>query len=151
MKKNILILLSITVLTGCFQTEEDFLFRGLFVEFDAVTYAIDPSTFSIPLDDGQGEVAAQINLVGAHLDSDAIIGFTVDPTSTAVEGQHYTLAERTATIPAGTSFGEAVFSVIDAGIPAGESVTLTLVLQGSERIEPMKNYRRQTYIIYGSE
>ena len=151
MKIFILIRLCTTALTGCFQDEEDFLFRGLFVEFNAVTYALDPSTFSIPLTDGQGQMAAQINLVGAHLDRDATIAFMVDPNSTAVEGQHYTIEERMATIPAGSSFGEAVFTVSDGGIPAGESVRLTLVLEGNERIEPMENYRRQTYIIYGTE
>lgn len=151
MKKYALLFILPLLLPSCFQDEEDFLFQGLFVEFDAVTYALDPATFSIPLDDGQGEVAAQINLVGEHQSADQEITFSIDPASTAVEGEHFTLDDLTTVIPANSSFGDITFTVLNAGLPAGERVTLTLVLDGNERIEPMENYRKQTYIIQSTE
>jgi len=143
MKKYTLLFILPLLLPSCFQDEEDFLFQGLYVEFDAVTYALDPSTFSIPLDDGQGEVAAQINLVGEHQNTNQDIAFSVDPASTAVEGEHFTLDDQTTVIPANSSFGTISFTVLDANLPAGESVSLTLVLDGNDRLEPSENYPRQ--------
>lgn len=151
MKNYVLLFILVLLLTSCFQNEEDFLFQGLYVEFDAVTYALDPSTFSIPLDDGQGEVAAQINLVGEHQNNDQEIAFSIDPESTAVEDEHFTLDELTTVIPANSSFGDITFTVLNADLPAGESVSLTLVLDGNDRLEPSENYRRQTYVIFGRE
>lgn len=147
--RNLILFIAIFIFSSCFQEKEDFLFKGLFVEFDAVSLAPEPENFQILLEDGQGRVTAQVNLVGPHQDTDQTIGYHLASASTAEEGKHCDLNGQTFMIPAHSSFGYIEFDVMEAAIPAGESVVLTLVLEGNERIPPSENYKQQTYVIRG--
>ena len=151
MKRLIVTGILITLgLTACFQEKEDFLFRGLFVEFNAVSLSPQPESFVIPLPDSFGLVQAQVNLVGVHQSADETLSFSVAPESTAVPAKHYDLTTNTFVLPANSSFATIEFDILDAGIPSGETVELTLVLEGNERIRPSENYKRQTYLIFGN-
>ena len=144
-----LIILFILILSACFEQKEDFYFQGLFVEFNEVSLAPSPATFFIPMDDGAGTISVQVNLVGAHQDADQSIAFSVAPESTAQPEKHYHLAGGAFTIPAASSFGYIELTILDGDIPAGESVELSLILEGNDHIRPSENYKEQRYVIYG--
>ncbi len=149
-KLHVIILLVFAFgLTSCFEEDVERHFEGAFLEFAEVALDRTPDDFQSNVDDGAGALTTEVNLVGAQRGAALTVTYTIDPESTAVEGTHFA-TPGTLSIPANSSFGDCEVTILDGNIPAGESVTLILVLQESEGIAPSENFRRFTYVISGN-
>ena len=96
---------------------------------------------------GVGLVTEQVNLISPHFSTDQTVMFTVDAAnSTAVEGTHYSI-DGTFTIAANSSVGDADIQILNGAIPAGESRTVVLVLQGNDLIGVSENYKSVRFVI----
>ncbi len=150
MKTRVLIFIfSIFCFFACFQQNEDFYFNDLFVEFNEVSLSTNPESFQILIMDNVEMIKAQVNLVGVHQSEDQTISFSIASESTAIEGLHYNLNASSCIIPAYSSFGYIEFSILKDAILPGESVNLTLILEGNEKILPSENYKKQKYTLLG--
>ncbi len=101
---------------------------------------------------GIGRDSILIQLVGPQRATATAVAYTVNPTSTAVEGTHYAIigTKGSLTIPANSSTGYLVFQFlpgIAATAPATQTVTISLTLAGSEEIKPSENYKNFTYTV----
>lgn len=140
-------LLALTI-TGCFKNyEEDFLFKGMVVEFDAATWTSKApgKTYPIvgPLDKASGVAKFKVNLVGAQKPTAQTVKYRVVTTeSTAQEGLHFELEDNgELQIPANSSVGEASIDVLDFPPGAG-TVLLVIELEGNDELKPSENYKR---------
>ena len=97
---------------------------------------------------GSFEVAIQ--LIGEQRGSDLNVSFSVDGSSTAVEGTHYTLSSTSATIASGTSAATVTVGLIDGNLAAGQEVTLILNLDDSGDVTAAPNLDQSTTFIFGS-
>ena len=143
-KLNIKVILSVIalvfVMTSCFEDDNDEnKYDGpALVEFNAPTLTTGSYVRNVNV--GVGLVTEQVNLISPHFSTDQTIMFTVDgANSTAVEGTHYSI-DGTFTIAANSSIG-------NAAIPAGESRTVVLVLQGNDLIGVSENYKSVRFVI----
>ncbi|PWL31272.1 MAG: DUF4843 domain-containing protein [Roseivirga sp. XM-24bin3] len=136
-----------TALTSCFEDDDEvYKYDGpAVVEFNQATLTTGSYTRSV--ESGDGTISEQVNLVSPHLSSDQVINFSVDAAnSTAVEGTHYSTTGQF-TIPANTSFGDATVEILNGAIPAGETRTLVLVLEGNDVVGVSENYKSITISI----
>lgn len=139
-----ILLLSIFTLTGCFDDDvADNIFNDQSqVEFDQIATNVN-YVRSVAV--GAGSITEQVNLIGAQMAVAQTITFTVDAdNTTAVAGTHYDLNGGSFTIPVNTSFGECTVEILGGAIPAGETRTLTLVLEGNSEIKAAGNYKSLT-------
>jgi hypothetical protein len=95
---------------------------------------------------GSFDVAVQ--LIGEARDSDLSVSFTVDGSSTAVEGTHYTLNSTSGTIAAGTFSTEFTIDVIDGVLAPGEEVSLILNLEDADGVTAAPNLDQSTTFIF---
>lgn len=128
--------------------------KGLQVEFDAaswnargagVTWPVlnrvtafgMPVTTADPLiTRASGIIRFRVNLIGAQQATAQTINFNViTASSTAVSGTHFTIPG-TITIPANSSFGEAVITVLNRGVSSTTPVSLVLEVTGNSLIKP---------------
>ncbi|MCS3703464.1 DUF4843 domain-containing protein [Salinibacter ruber] len=128
------------------------------------SFSDDPKLEFFPLDNGIEEstlddegisetsVTTNIQLIGPQRDSDLSVNFTVDDSSTAEEGVHYTLPSTTATIEANSSTAEASINVLNNDQDdGGTNHILYLSLQDSEDVEAAANLKTYTLTIEGSD
>ncbi|MCS3750296.1 DUF4843 domain-containing protein [Salinibacter ruber] len=128
------------------------------------SFSDDPKLEFFPLDNGIEEstlddegisetsVTTNIQLIGRQRDSDLSVNFTVDDSSTAEEGVHYTLPSTTATIEANSSTAEASINVLNNDQDdGGTNHILYLSLQDSEDVEAAANLKTYTLTIEGSD
>lgn len=97
-----------------------------------------------------GSFDVTIQLIGEQRDTDLTVSFTVDGSSTAVEGTHYSLNGTSGTIAAGTSSVEITIDLIDGNLAAGEEVELILNLQDADGVTAAPNLDQSTTFIFGS-
>tara|TARA_R110000796_G_scaffold252640_2_gene389756 strand:- start:2326 stop:2790 length:465 start_codon:yes stop_codon:yes gene_type:complete len=150
-KLNIKVILSVIalvfVMTSCFEDDNDEnKYDGpALVEFNAPTLTTGSYVRNVNV--GVGLVTEQVNLISPHFSTDQTIMFTVDgANSTAVEGTHYSI-DGTFTIAANSSIGNADIQILNGAIPAGESRTVVLVLQGNDLIGVSENYKSVRFVI----
>lgn len=120
------------------------------------SYNDDPKLEFAPLtetvDEGAGTVTTNIQLIGPQRDAALPVTFSVDDSSTAVEGTHYTLSSTNASIPADASGTEISIEVLDNAADDGETnYELFLSLQDSEGVEAAENLKTFTLTIRGTE
>lgn len=139
-----ILLLSVFTLTGCFDNDVD---DNIFndqpqVEFSQIALNVN---YVRSVSVGAGNVTEQVNLIGPQMAQSQTIAFSVDSeNSTAVAGTHYNLNGGSFEIPANSSFGDCTVEILGGAIPAGESRTLVLVLEGNAAIKAAGNYKTLT-------
>jgi hypothetical protein len=141
-------------LTGCIKQEE-YVIKDLQVEFDAASwnsrgagvnypiltrvppYGMPVATTDPLISRASGTIRFRVNLIGAQQSTAQTITYRVanDPANTAVSGTHFTIPG-TITIPANSSFGEAVVNVINPGVSSSTPVLLVLEVVGNSLIKP---------------
>lgn len=104
------------------------------------------------VDEGDGAVTTNIQLIGPQRDAALSVNFVVDDSSTAVEGTHYALGSTSASIAAGESVAEVSIDVLDNSIDDGDTnYELFLSLQASDGVEPAVNLQTYTLTIRGTD
>lgn len=131
-------IVGLMLVTGCF-SQEDYVYSGpMQVEFK-------PAASTVGDNSGLQEITVQ--LIAEQQNSDLTINFHVDDASTAVEGTHYNLVTSGSfTIPQNTSSGKIRVDVLQ-GVPAGESRTLVLVLDGNSQSDVIAAENHKTYTL----
>ena len=133
MKKIIYSILAIALVFSC-QDQDD---HGVTVNdyngLENVTYFTSGTSATYFVSPGAGNFNITIGSTGIS-DVDRTYDIVVDASSTAVEGNEYLLPSTTATIPAGSYFGDlSVQGIPDGATEAGS--TLVLTLSGSDSME----------------
>ena len=103
--------------------------------------------------DAAGPTSLDVQLIGPHQGEPIEIPVSVVDTGglTTLPADGYSVAE-TVEIPDSSSFGSVDVNVQDAGIPPGESETLTLALEESPSgVVPATNFRFFTLTVAGRE
>lgn len=104
------------------------------------------------VDEGEGTVAVEIQLIGPHRDSDLPVSVAVDDSSTAEEGRDYTLSSTSATISANSSTTEISIDVLDNSLnDGGTDYELYLSLSDAEGVEAAENLKTYSMIIRGED
>ncbi|MEO1055034.1 MAG: hypothetical protein AAFX87_30650 [Bacteroidota bacterium] len=84
---------------------------------------------------------AIVQLVGPHQTSDMNLTFSVENSSSAVEGTHFNLlSPGTFVIEQGSSFGYIRFEVLTDNVTSGENFQLDLTLTGGD-LDVSENYK----------
>lgn len=136
-------------LVSCME-ESDFnkVWDGLEVEFDASTLPNGVTRNFVRVNSAQTDQAdLQVNLVGAAQTTPVTVTVEVDPTSTAVQGVHYTLASNTITIPAGQVIGQLPVTVLTGNIQPSETPNLVLKITSANGAKVSVNYSTLTFRI----
>jgi hypothetical protein len=139
-------------MVGCIK-QNDLTFKGLQVEFDAASWnargagvtwpvlsRVPP--YGMPVANADplitrtsGTIRFRVNLIGAQQSTAQTINYSVVAASTtAVSGTHFTIPG-TLTIPANSSFGEAVINVLNPGVSSATPVNLVLEVTGNSTIK----------------
>lgn len=140
-------------MVGCIKQDEH-IFRGLQVEFDAASWNARgagvtwPVLSNVPpygmpvagtdplISRTSGTIRFRVNLIGAQQATAQTINYgAIAASSTAVAGTHYTIPG-TITIPANSSFGEAVVNILNPGVSSTTNRTLVLEVTGNSLITP---------------
>ncbi len=104
------------------------------------------------VDEGDGTVTTNIQLIGPQRDSALPVTFVVDDSSSAVEGTHYSLSSTSASIDAGESVADVSIDVLDNDVNDGDTnYELFLSLQASDGVEPAANLRTFVLTIRGTD
>lgn len=146
---SILLLFLVGTLVSCMEDSDfDKVWDGLEVEFDASTLPTGVTQNFIRTNAAQTDNAElQVNLVGAAQSAPVTVTVEVDPTSTAVEGVHYTLASKTLTIPAGQVIGKFPVTVLTGNIQPTETPNLVLKITSASGAKVSVNYSSLTFRI----
>jgi len=127
------------------------------------TFNDDPklefSPLSETVDEGDAETAGgdttattAVQLIGPQRDSDLTVNYTVDDSSTAVEGTHYTLPSTSTTLSAESSSAEVEVNVLDNDQDDGDTnYVLYLSLQEDSAVEPAENLKTFILTIRGAD
>jgi hypothetical protein len=140
-------------MVGCIK-QDDFTFRGLQVEFDAAALNARTAGFEWPvltrvppfgmpvlnsdpiISRTSGTIRFRVNLIGAQQATAQTINYSaIAASTTAVAGTHYTIPG-TITIPANSSFGEAVVNILNPGVSSTTARNLVLEVTGNSLIQP---------------
>jgi len=114
--------------------------------WDGLQLGFFPLQQEVSLEDDD-VATVEVQLIGAHQDSDVNVSFSVSGESTAVAGEHYNLVTSSpVTLSSGTSTVDIVVELIDESVESG-SVRLILDLADSDGIESAANLNRSTIII----
>ncbi|MDO8967953.1 MAG: hypothetical protein Q8S14_01650 [Algoriphagus sp.] len=146
---SIILLFMMGTLVSCME-ESDFdkVWDGSEVEFDASTLPNGVTQNFVRLNATQTDQAnLQINLVGAAQSTPVTVTVEADPTSTAVQGVHYTLASNTVTIPAGQVIAQLPVTVLTGNIQPTETPNLVLNITSANGAKVSVNYKSLTYRI----
>jgi hypothetical protein len=146
---SLLLLFMMGTMVSCME-ESDFnkIWDGLEVEFDASTLPNGVTQNFVRSTNTQTDQAnLQINLVGAAQSTPVTVTVEVDPTSTAVQGVHYTLASNTVTIPAGSVIAQLPVTVLTGNIAPTETPNLVLKIASANGAKVSANYNSLTYRI----
>ncbi|MBB2146250.1 hypothetical protein GM921_12185 [Pedobacter sp. LMG 31464] len=116
------------------------------VEFIPAVNSKSQGTVAAP-----GSDNAKVQLVGAQRTADLELTYTVDASSTAVEGVHYSLPNKGKfTLPANSSFGYIKINLIPGSIPNNTTTSqkkLVLKLAGNADVPASANYKTYTLTI----
>ncbi|MBX9784079.1 MAG: DUF4843 domain-containing protein [Chitinophagaceae bacterium] len=165
-------LLLITVFTGCIKNEDIIFNDASIIEWDLATYQARSGGFPFPLvtavpqDFGRSILVAnnafgapadpalnrsypsvirmRVNFVGVKPTENQTFPVRANTTyTTAIEGVHYTLLDKSVTIPKDSSFGYVRWQVLNPGTPPAGTVAVRVVfeLQPNNVIKPSENYR----------
>ena len=89
-------------------------------------------------------ITMRVNLVGKPSSTQQVLNVRPNPNySTAVEGVHYQLIDRTCVIPKDSSFGYVRWQVLNPGTPAPGTPAARVIfeLQGNSAIKPSENFK----------
>ena len=104
------------------------------------------------VNEGDGPVATNVQLIGPQRDSALPVSYVVDDSSTAVEGTHYSLGSTNTQIDAGSSSASVTVNVLDNDAnDGGNNFILYLSLQESQGVEPAENLKTFTLTIRGAD
>lgn len=83
-----------------------------------------------------------VQLIGPQRDMPTEVAFSLDATSTAVEGQDFEFltGDRSVTIPANSSLGKIVIDPLQANLDSLADNTLVLTLEGNDQVGVATNY-----------
>ncbi len=141
--KYLFLLLVVSSISACFP-EDDQAFNGPTVtEFK-------PTLRSVRLTAAPGSANALIQLVGPQQGAAITIPFTIDASSTAIRGVHYTITstDNTVSIAANSSSTTIPISLIPGSVTAAAGVRLIIdIAGGSAGIVPNPNFKRYTLTI----
>lgn len=141
--KYLFVLLVVSSMSACFP-EDDQTFNGPTVtEFK-------PTLRSVRLTAAAGSANALIQLVGPQQGAAITIPFTIDASSTAIRGVHYTITatDNTVIIPANSSSTTIPIALIPGSVTATAGVRLVIdIAGGSAGIVPNPNFKRYTLTI----
>lgn len=146
---SVILLFLMGTLVSCME-ESDFdkVWDGLEVEFDASTLPNGVTQNFVRLNSAQTDQAnLQVNLVGAAQSAPVTVTVEVDPTSTAVQGVHYTLASNSVTIPAGEVIAQLPVTVLTGNIQPTETPNLVLNITSASGAKVSVNYNKLTFRI----
>jgi len=142
--KYLFLLLVVTSLSACFP-EDDQAFNGPTVtEFKPTLRTVRLATAT------PGSANALIQLVGPQQGAAITIPFTIDGSSTAVRGVHYTITptDNNVIIAANSSSTTIPISLIPGSVTAPAGVRLVIdIAGGSAGIVPNPNFKRYTLTI----
>ncbi|WP_345955506.1 hypothetical protein [Mucilaginibacter sp. PAMB04168] len=148
MKKNIIfacLAFAVFVITAC-KKEYDTYEGSSVVEFSPAVKSRSQGTVATP-----GYDSVKVQLVGPQRSTAAELNYTVDASSTAVAGTHYTIANTgKLTLPANSSFGWIRVNLIPGSIPTNSTANqrkLVLKLDGNSELPASVNYRTYTLTI----
>ncbi len=134
--KYITLFSTLFLLTSCFDDPgTDILWEGgSFVELDAATTVSGVRDYSyLRLNDGTTYSSGMnILLASADNSSGVVVNFEIDPSSTAIEGIHYSSSGNSVTIAAGTFVGELPLTILADNINAGESFSIVVNLTSAD-------------------
>lgn len=143
-KKHLKYLLICTLaalgLSSCMEDRDNLYTGPTLVEFATLssTKSVTVSATNVQND------SLLVQLVGPQQTAALALNYTLDATSTAVEGTHYTLPTKgTFTIPANSSFGYIRYSVKPGSITTGTFKAI-FTLTGNDAIKPSENYKIYT-------
>ncbi len=170
--KSLLIAFALTVgLSSCIKNE-DIVWNAAVAEWDLATYQSKatglpfPVVARVPTNFGRAVLATgnafgapadpsltrsttstitmRVNLVGRPSATQQVLPVRANPNfSTAVEGTHYQLLDRTCVIPKDSSYGYVRWQVINPGTPAPGTPAVRVVfeLQANSEIKPSENFK----------
>lgn len=111
------------------------------VEFNAGSLPNGLTTTQTRSSDTQTDVIqVQVNRVSTDGSGAITVTIAVDPTSTAVNGVHYSLASNTVTIPAGEFVANFPVTILTGNIEPSETPQLKLVMESATGAELSPNY-----------
>lgn len=128
--------------TACFDDQGvDTFFQGNQVEFNAANLPNGLSRSFVRLNATQTDnVDIQVNRVSTSGTAAITVNVEADPTSTAVEGVHYSLASKSITIPAGEFTVNLPVTVLTGNIDPSEKPDLVLKITSATGAEVNANY-----------
>lgn len=142
MKKITYITLLFTAIlfAGCKKYKVEYEGASL-IEFKPITVTLAKGTVAAP-----GTTTVLVQLVGPQQSAPISIPYTIDATSTAVAGTHFTASTNgTVTIPANSSTGSIVITAIPANVTSAKK--LILVLSDGAAVAASANYKKSTITI----
>jgi hypothetical protein len=129
-------------MTSCFDDPGTEVFIDLNqVEFNAGNLPNGLTATQIRQSETQTDVVqVQVNRVSTDGSAAITINIGVDPTSTAVNGVHYSLASNSVTIPAGEFVANFPVTILTGNIEPSETPQLKLVIESATGAELSPNY-----------
>lgn len=139
-----LVLMAFTV-TGCFEDRKH-IFDDQLLEWEPPNRATNALTVDVSLEADQTEphvVVLRIQYAGPHVPNSMTGVFEVaEEETSAVEGEHFSIPEKSVAIPANSSHSEEVEVVIHAdAIGAGDDLEIVLRITEDSSVPPMENYK----------
>jgi hypothetical protein len=89
----------------------------------------------------------KVALIAAPQAQDITVSFDVDPASTAVEGTHFNISSKTATIPAGQNFAEFTITAINSGFAFGGDFKRLILAVKESSADVAVNFSKLTLTI----
>jgi hypothetical protein len=140
--KFFLLFTVVATFASCFPENDKLLDGPTVLEFKPILRTVKVSAAA-------GAADALIQLVGPQQSTAITIPYTVDPTSTAVPGTHYTITNNgTITIAANSSSTTLPIAIIPGSVTATAGVKLIINLgEGTGGIKPNPNFSKYTLTI----
>jgi hypothetical protein len=130
--KYIFMIAGLVLMTSCFEDPgTDITWEGgSFVELDAASTQTGARNYSyLRLNNGTTYSSGMNVLRVSSSSKEAVtVNFTIDASSTAIEGVHYTVSGSTATIAAGEFLAELPITILADNIEAGESWSIDVTI-----------------------
>ncbi len=132
--------------TACFDDPgTDTLFNGNVVEFNAGNLPNGLTSSFVRLNDTQTDVVqVQVNRVSTTATQPITVNIESDPTSTAVEGVHYSLASKSIVINPGEFVVNFPVTVLTGNISPSEAPNLVLKIASASGADVSSNYNDLT-------
>lgn len=139
--KYLFVFTFITALTACFPDNDKAFDGPTVLEFKPIAKTVKVSAAA-------GSADGLVQLVGPQQSAAITVPFTIDPTSTAVKGQHYNMAATSITIAANTSSATLPITLIPGSVTAPAGVKLVINLgEASAGIQPNPKFKTYTLTI----